>query len=47
MLGFAAGVMIAASFRSLHNPAIAMSEEMGGIPWIPAVVGFWAGGAFL
>ena len=47
MLGFAAGVMIAASFWSLLNPAIAMTEEMGGITWIPAVVGFLAGGAFL
>lgn len=47
MLGFAAGVMIAASFWSLLSPAIEMTEEMGGIPWIPAVVGFILGGAFL
>ncbi|HKI89040.1 MAG TPA: ZIP family metal transporter [Draconibacterium sp.] len=47
MLGFAAGVMIAASFWSLLNPAIAMAEEMGNTPWIPAVVGFLSGGAFL
>lgn len=47
MLGFAAGVMIAASFWSLLNPAIAMTEELGGIPWVPAVVGFLSGGAFL
>lgn len=47
MLGFAAGVMIAASFWSLLAPAIAMSEEMGGLPWLPAVVGFLLGGAFL
>jgi len=47
MLGFAAGVMIAASFWSLLSPAIAMTEEKGGIGWIPAVVGFLAGGAFL
>jgi ZIP family zinc transporter len=47
MLGFAAGVMIAASFWSLLAPAIEMSEEQGGIPWVPAVVGFLAGGAFL
>lgn len=47
MLGFAAGVMIAASFWSLLNPAIKMTEEQGGTPWIPAVVGFLAGGAFL
>lgn len=47
MLGFAAGVMIAASFWSLLKPAIEMSEENGGIGWIPAVTGFLAGGAFL
>ncbi|MFA6259617.1 MAG: ZIP family metal transporter [Candidatus Peribacteraceae bacterium] len=47
MLGFAAGVMIAASFWSLLAPAIEMSE--GGIlpKWIPAAVGFAAGGVFL
>jgi len=47
MLGFAAGVMIAASFWSLLNPAIAMAEESGKTPWIPAVIGFLSGGAFL
>lgn len=47
MLGFAAGVMIAASYWSLLAPAIEMTEEAGGIPWIPAVVGFLLGGAFL
>lgn len=47
MLGFAAGIMIAASFWSLLNPAIALAEEMGIVPWVPAVVGFLAGGAFL
>jgi len=47
MLGFAAGVMIAASFWSLLAPAIEMSEAIGAIPWVPAVVGFLAGGAFL
>lgn len=47
MLGFAAGVMIAASFWSLLSPAIAMSEAAGHIPWVPAVTGFLAGGAFL
>lgn len=47
MLGFAAGVMIAASFWSLLSPAIAMTEEKGGIAWVPAVVGFLLGGAFL
>lgn len=47
MLGFAAGVMIAASFWSLLAPAIEMSEESGTSGWIPAVVGFLSGGAFL
>jgi ZIP family zinc transporter len=46
-LGFAAGVMIAASFWSLLAPAIALAEEMGMIKWVPALVGFLAGGAFL
>lgn len=47
MLGFAAGVMIAASFWSLLKPAIEMAETSGNIPWVPAVVGFLSGGAFL
>jgi ZIP family zinc transporter len=47
MLGFAAGVMIAASFWSLLKPAIEMAEESGTPSWIPAVVGFLSGGAFL
>ncbi|WP_415405577.1 ZIP family metal transporter [Sulfurovum sp. CS9] len=47
MLGFAAGVMIAASFWSLLAPAIEMSEASGETAWFPAVVGFLAGGAFL
>ncbi|MBN1582174.1 MAG: ZIP family metal transporter [Anaerolineae bacterium] len=47
MLGFAAGVMIAASYWSLLAPAIEMAEETGGIPWLPATGGFLLGGAFL
>lgn len=47
MLGFAAGVMIAASFFSLLLPAIDMAEASGTPGWLPAVVGFLAGGAFL
>lgn len=47
MLGFAAGVMIAASFWSLLAPAIEMSEGQGIPGWLPAVVGFMAGGGFL
>jgi ZIP family zinc transporter len=48
MLGFAAGVMVAASYWSLLAPAIAMAEEEGNIAaWIPAAVGFLLGGLFL
>ena len=47
MLGFAAGVMIAASFWSLLAPAIEMAEHGNLPPWIPAVTGFLLGGAFL
>ncbi|HEY9087108.1 MAG TPA: ZIP family metal transporter [Anaerolineaceae bacterium] len=47
MLGFAAGVMIAASYWSLLAPAIQMAEEMALPSWLPAVVGFLAGGIFL
>lgn len=43
MLGFAAGVMIAASFWSLLIPSIEMSEAQGATPWVPAAVGFLAG----
>ena len=47
MLGFAAGVMIAASFWSLLAPAIELSEG-GPLPvWGPLLIGFLAGGAFL
>lgn len=48
MLGFAAGVMITASFWSLLAPSIQMAEESNGVPaWFPAVIGFLAGGLFL
>ena len=47
MLGFAAGVMIAASYFSLLAPAVEFAEAGGGSPWIPAVVGFLGGGIFL
>lgn len=47
MLGFAAGVMIAASFWSLLQPAIDMAEESGVISWVPALIGFLSGGVFL
>lgn len=47
MLGFAAGVMIAASYWSLLAPAIEMSAEQGIPGWVPAATGFLLGGAFL
>jgi len=47
MLGFASGVMIAASVWSLIIPGINMAEEQGMIPWIPAAVGFLLGMGFL
>lgn len=47
MLGFAAGVMIAASFWSLLAPAIEMAENLGQVPYITAAVGFLGGGLFL
>jgi ZIP family zinc transporter len=47
MLGFAAGVMIAASFWSLLAPGIEMAGQMGQIPWLTAVIGFMAGGGFM
>ena len=47
MAGFAAGVMIAASFWSLLAPAIEMAESSGQRAWLVAAVGFLLGGAFL
>ena len=49
MLGFAAGVMVAASFWSLLDPAIQMAETGGGpLPaWLVAAVGFVVGALFL
>lgn len=46
-LGFAAGVMIAASVWSLLIPAIEETESNGGIGWVPAAGGFILGGVFL
>ncbi|MBE6220443.1 MAG: ZIP family metal transporter [Rikenellaceae bacterium] len=43
LLGFASGVMMAASVWSLLIPAIDMTAESGGIAWLPAVLGFLAG----
>lgn len=47
MLGFASGVMIAASYWSLLAPAIEMSEQFDTPNWLPATTGFLLGGAFL
>lgn len=47
MLGFAAGVMIAASFWSLLAPGIEMAEQLGHTPWLTAVIGFMSGGVFM
>jgi ZIP family zinc transporter len=47
MLGFAAGVMVAASYWSLLAPAIEMAESFDLPAWIPATAGFLLGGAFL
>ena len=45
--GFAAGVMVAASFWSLLAPALESSEGMGKLSFIPAAVGFLVGIGFL
>ncbi len=47
MLGFAAGVMLAASFWSLLSPAIEMAEAQNVPGWLPASIGFVAGAVFL
>lgn len=48
MMGFAAGVMIAASFWSLLAPAIEMGKQESALPaWAPALIGFMLGGIFL
>ena len=47
LLGFASGVMIAASIWSLIIPSIDMAEEQGQISWIPASIGFLLGILFL
>ena len=47
LLGFASGVMIAASVWSLLIPSIEMTEEQGKVAWIPAAVGFLLGIIFL
>jgi len=47
MLGFASGIMIAASFWSLLSPAISLAESEGKNAWLVVAIGFLAGGVFL
>lgn len=47
LLGFASGVMIAASVWSLIIPSIEMSEQQSVLSWVPASIGFMAGVVFL
>ena len=47
LVGFAAGVMVAASIWSLLIPAIEQSEGMGKLSFLPAFIGFWVGVLFL
>ena len=47
LTGFAAGVMVAASFWSLLQPALESSEGMGKLSFLPAAVGFLIGAGFL
>ena len=47
LLGFASGVMVAASVWSLMIPSINMAEEQGKIAWMPAAIGFLLGVVFL
>ncbi len=47
LTGFAAGVMVAASFWSLLQPALESSEEMGALSFVPAASGFLIGVGFL
>ena len=47
LMGLAAGVMLAASYWSLLAPAIEMSAGYGRLNWLPAAVGFVAGGVML
>jgi len=47
MLGFAAGVMLAASYWSLLAPAMEIALAQGALQWLPAAVGFLAGALFM
>ena len=47
LLGFAGGVMVAASIFSLINPALELSSDMGKFAFVPATVGFIIGIIFI
>lgn len=47
MLGFASGIMVAASFWSLLNPAIEQANQNGEVAWLTVAIGFLSGGLFL
>ncbi|WP_373897191.1 ZIP family metal transporter [Haloimpatiens sp. FM7315] len=47
LMGFAAGVMVAASIWSLLIPALNQSEHLGKLSFLPAALGFWIGILFL
>lgn len=47
MMGFAAGVMIAASFWSLISPAIELALQLGRVGYIEPAIGFFLGGLFI
>ena len=47
MLGFAAGVMLAAIYWSMLAPAMKIASARNILPWIPAAIGFLIGGGFL
>ena len=44
MLGFSAGVMLAAAYWSLLAPSVEIATESGVVPWLPPALGFAAGG---
>lgn len=47
MLGFSGGIMLAASYWSLLEPAVEISSRRGGPAWLPPAIGFAVGGCFL
>lgn len=47
LLGFSAGIMLAASFWSLLAPSVEIAKDRGGIVWLPTALGFAIGGLSL